>query len=396
VSDGFGVSNLPYGVATSRRWDGFRVVSREADWIIELDALAAAGVLPRQPWWTQPSLNAFMAAGPSQWRSVRERLADVVREFDSSDVTTRDRVEPAFHPLDDVTMVRPIEVGDYVDFYASEHHAANVGRILRPGQEPLPPNWRHLPIGYHGRSGTVVVSGTPVRRPHGQRRSGDDVTVGPTERLDVEVEVGFVVGVPSVMGEPVPVARFADHVFGVCLVNDWSARDIQAWEYQPLGPFLGKSFATSMSAWVVPLAALASARRPVGSANWPVQDYLRETEPWGLDLDLELQVSGEVVSRPPYASMFWSPAQMLAHMTVNGASVRTGDLYASGTVSGPEPDQVGSLIERWDNGRFLADGDDVVIRGTAPGVDGTRIALGEVRGTVLPAHPRPTSVSPRP
>ena len=385
MPDGFGVTNLPYGVATSRRWDGFRVVSRVGDRVVELATLAAAGVLPRESWWTQPSLNAFMAAGPAVWRSVRERLADVVGDIDSHDATTRDRVEPAFHHLDDVTLVRPVEVADYVDFYASEHHAANLGRILRPGQEPLPANWRHLPVGYHGRSGTVVASGTPVRRPRGQRLVDGEVVVGPTERLDVEVEVGFVVGMPSTLGEPVPVDAFADHVFGVCLVNDWSARDIQAWEYQPLGPFLGKSFATSMSAWVVPLDALTGARRPVGSADWPLQDYLREREPWGLDLALELVVDGEVRSRPPYASMFWSPAQMLAHLTSNGASVRTGDLYASGTVSGPGADEVGSLIELSGNTAFLDDGAEVVIRGTAPGADGSTLSLGEVRGTVLPA-----------
>jgi fumarylacetoacetase len=380
VTDGFGPANLPYGVATSARFDGPRVVARLDEDVIDLVALAEAGLLPAGSWWRAGSLNAFLAAGPAVWAEVRERLTSAVR-----DERDRPEVRAAIVPLHEVDLVRPVEVGDYVDFYASEHHAGNVGRILRPGQEPLPPNWRHLPIGYHGRSGTVVVSGTPVRRPRGQQRVGDEVSVGPTRRLDVEVEVGFVVGVPSTMGEPVPAAAFADHVFGVCLVNDWSARDIQAWEYQPLGPFLGKSFATSMSAWVVPLAALAAARRPVGSVDWPVQDYLQESEPWGLDLDLELEVNGEVVSRPPYSSMFWSPAQMLAHLTVNGASVRTGDLYASGTVSGPAADQVGSLIELFDNERFLADGDEVVIRGTAPGTDGGRLSLGEVRGTVLPA-----------
>ena len=383
MPDGFGVTNLPYGVAVSSRFDGPRVVSRVGDRVVDLAALAEAGVVPREAWWTQPSLNAFMAAGAEAWRSVRAALTGVAEELRSGSSAT---LGTALHEVAAVTMLRPVEVADYVDFYASEHHAANLGRILRPGQAPLPPNWRHLPIGYHGRSGTVVGSGTPVRRPRGQRLVDGEVTVGPTERLDVEVEVGFVVGAPSQLGDPVPVDGFADHVFGVCLVNDWSARDMQAWEYQPLGPFLGKSFATSMSAWVVPLDALAAARVPVGSADWPVQDYLREREPWGLDLSLELVVNGEVRSRPPYASMFWSPAQMLAHLTSNGASVRTGDLYASGTVSGPAPDQAGSLIELSDNTAFLTDGDEVVIRGTAPSADGSTLSLGEVRGTVLPAN----------
>ena len=375
---------LPYGVATSRLWDGPRVVVRDGDRVVELQLLADAGVLPREPWWRQPSLNAFMAAGPTAWAVVRAAVQQAVDDIRSEDVPTRDRVEPAFVHIDDVELVMPFEVADYVDFYASEHHATNLGRILRPGQEPLAANWRHLPAGYHGRAGTVVVSGTPVVRPSGQRRPDPEAppTFGASERLDVEVELGFVVGVPSAHGRPVPIEDFADHVFGVVLVNDWSARDIQAWEFAPLGPFLGKSFATSISPWVVPLAALEAARRPVTSADAELLPYLREPAPWGLDIGFELSVNGEVLSRPPYASMYWSPAQMLAHLTSNGASLRTGDLYASGTVSGPQPDQVGSLIERWDNTRFLADGKEVVITATAAGGE---LDLGQVCGRVLPS-----------
>jgi fumarylacetoacetase len=285
-------------------------------------------------------------------------------------------------------MVLPVAVGDYVDFYASRQHATNLGALLRPGQEPLTPNWTHMPIGYHGRSGTIVVSGTPVRRPCGQRRTSPDGApeFGPSQRLDVEVEVGYVVGLPSRQGHPVPVEGFAEHVFGVCLVNDWSARDIQAWEGQPLGPFLGKSFATSVSAWLVPLDVLAPARVAVASAQTSLLPYLRETEPAGLDLMLSLAVNGEVVSEPPYASMFWSPAQMLAHMTVNGASIRTGDLFGSGTVSGPARHEWGSLIEIFDNERFLGDGDEVVITASVDLGDGQLLSLGEVRGTLLPAQ----------
>jgi fumarylacetoacetase len=197
------------------------------------------------------------------------------------------------------------------------------------------------------------------------------------------VELGFVVGVGSAQGEPVAIDDFAEHVFGVVLVNDWSARDIQAWEFAPLGPFLGKSFATSVSPWVVPLAALEPARRPVASADAELLPYLRESAPWGLDISFELSVNGEVLSRPPYASMYWSPAQMLAHLTSNGASLRTGDLYASGTVSGPSMNQVGSLIERFENAQFLADGDEVVISATAAAGDAGRLDLGAVRGRVL-------------
>ena len=293
------------------------------------------------------------------------------------------------------TLHLPFTVGDYVDFYASLDHASNVGRIFRPDQEPLLPNWRHLPVGYHGRGGTVVVSGTPVIRPCGQRKAPheDAPTYGPSERLDIEAELGFVVGVGSELGSRIAVDEFQEHVFGVVGLNDWSARDIQAWEYVPLGPFLGKSFATSVSAWVTPLAALAAAR-----ADLPAQDpaplpYLAGGH--ALEIDVEVVLNGEVVSRPPYRTMYWSPAQMLAHLTVNGASTRTGDLFASGTISGPEPDQRGSFLElSWggkepfDDGRtFLEDGDEVTLRYSAPGTDGGRITLGEVSGRVEPARP---------
>jgi fumarylacetoacetase len=334
-----------------------RVCARVGDYILDLDRPG--------------NLDSLLVAGPAAWRSLWSSLA------------ARASAE-ALIPLGDVELVLPFTVADYVDFYASEQHATNLGRILRPGQEPLQPNWRHQPVGYHGRAGTVVVSGTPVRRPRGHVKAVDRVSLRPTAKLDIETEVGFVVGVPSAHGEPVPIDAFADHVFGVVLVNDWSARDIQSWETVPLGPFLGKSFQTSISPWVVPLDALSAARVPAASSRSALSSYLVEPEPWGLDLDLEVEVNGEVVSRPPYRTMHWSPAQMMAHLTVNGASLRTGDLFASGTVSGSAPEQVGSLIERWGNERFLADGDEVVIRGSAPAADGSRIDLGEVRGRVQP------------
>jgi fumarylacetoacetase len=299
------------------------------------------------------------------------------------------------HPLAGLRPVLPVSIADYVDFYSSEHHAANAGQIFRPGQPPLLPNWKHLPVGYHGRAGTVVVSGTPIIRPSGQRKgpAAATPTFGPSQRLDIEAEVGFVVGVPSALGSPVTVDRFAEHVFGVALVNDWSARDLQGWEAQPLGPFLGKSFATSMSAWITPLAALAGAWVPLPAQDPPVLDYLREPRRRGLDLSLTVRWNGTVVSEPPFAAMYWTPAQQLAHLTVNGASLRTGDLYASGTVSGPRRDQVGSFLElSWggaepvrlagDQRTFLLDGDTVTIEATAPGPDGGRITLGEVTGTV--------------
>jgi fumarylacetoacetase len=335
-----------------------------------------------------------MALGPRAWADLRGQVTEWLTE-----PSCRRVVEPHLFRADEVTLHLPVEVADYVDFYSSEQHATNLGRILRPGTEPLTPNWKHLTIGYHGRAGTVAVSGTPVVRPCGQRAGEDGPTFGPSQRLDVEAEVGFVVGVPTQAGERVPVEAFAEHVFGVCLVNDWSARDLQAWEYRPLGPFLGKSFLTSMSPWVVPLAARQAARVPPPARDPQPLPYLRDdAAPWGLDLTLEVRLNGQVVSRPPFAGTYWTAPQQLAHLTVNGARLRTGDLFASGTVSGPRRDQVGSLIELTDGGRepvtladgavrtFLEDGDAVTISATAPGPDGARIGFGEVTGRIVPAR----------
>jgi fumarylacetoacetase len=283
------------------------------------------------------------------------------------------------HALGEVSLHLPFAVADYADFYSSLHHASNVGRMFRPDADPLPPNWRHLPVGYHGRAGTVVPSGTPIRRPHGQRGPGD---FGPSERLDVELELGFVIGTPTRPGEPVPIGEALDHVFGAVLLNDWSARDLQAWEYQPLGPFLAKSFATSISHWVVPLDELPRTRRE--PQDPPPLPYLRE-EPWAFDLPLELELNGTVISRTNADQLYWSAAQQVAHLTSNGASLRAGDLLGSGTISGPEKTQRGCLLELTWNGAepielesgetrsFLEDGDEVVLRGAD---------LGEVRGRV--------------
>ncbi len=395
---GFGVDNLPYGVFTPAAGGPPRVGVAVNDVVLDAAALAATDGIPDAEVLSAPSLNALLAAGPAVWARVRTWLQSRLGADGSAGADGQD-LQPHLHALGAVTLHLPFEVGDYVDFYASEHHATNVGRLFRPGSEPLTPNWKHLPIGYHGRAGTVVVSGTPIVRPCGQRKPpGGGPVFGPAQRLDIEAEVGYVVGVPSTLGESVSVDRFADHVFGVCLVNDWSARDIQAWEYVPLGPFLGKSFATSVSPWVVPLAALDAARVKPPPRQPEVLPYLRETTAWGLDLALEVSLNGTVVSRPPFRTMYWTGAQMLAHLTVNGASLRTGDLYASGTVSGPEPGERGSLLELSWGGQtpvhledgttrtFLADGDSVTITATAPGASGTRISLGAVSGRILPAR----------
>jgi fumarylacetoacetase len=313
-------------------------------------------------------------------------------------------VAPHLIPLGEVRLHLPVAVADYVDFFVSRNHAENVSRIFRPGQPPLPRNWLHMPVGYHGRAGSVVVSGTPVTRPDGQRwdPGADGPSFGQSRRLDFEAEVGFVVGVPSRHGHPVPVAAFEEHVFGACLVNDWSARDIQAFETVPLGPFLGKAFATSVSPWVVPLDALRAARFAPPPRDPAPLPYLRDdADPWGLDLRLTVRINGCLVSEPPFATMYWTPAQMLAHLTSGGAPLRTGDLYASGTVSGPERSQLGCLLELTLDGTdpvdlpdgtrraYLEDGDEVVITGSALGIGREPISLGEVRGRVAPRKTGP-------
>jgi fumarylacetoacetase len=411
ADDLFGVHNLPYGAFTTAGPSGVvgargsqgpagadgpvRLGARVGDRVLDLGAVERAGLVEAAGTLQAPTLNPFLALGRPYWTAVRERLTELL-----TDEAFRERVSPLLLPLPEVRPRLPIEVGDYVDFYSSIEHATNLGRLFRPGSPPLPSNWRHLPLGYHGRAGTVVVSGTDIVRPSGQRMPPDADTpgFGPSARLDIEAEVGFVVGAPSAPGVPLSTEDFAEHVFGAVLVNDWSARDIQAWEYQPLGPFLGKSFATSVSAWVVPLDALVAARVPAPAQTPPVLPYLVESDRAGYDIRIEVVWNGTVVSRPPFAGLYWTPAQQLAHLTSGGASVRAGDLYASGTVSGPQRAEVGSFIElTWGgaepvtlaDGRirtFLADGDTVTLTAAAPGPGGRCVGFGEVVGRILPAR----------
>jgi fumarylacetoacetase len=396
--DGFGPENLPYGVDTEGR-----VVVAYGEKVIDVTALlryerhpgeTAVGLgenlLIDPDIFTSGSLNAFMALGPATWAALRRWLGRHLPGLP----------ELALRPRDDASLVLPFEVSDYVDFYSCEAHVVAMGRLLRPGEDPLPPAWRYLPMGYHGRSATVVVSGEAVPRPTGMVGGGKEGPEHqPTRRLDVEVELGFVVGVGNERGEPVPAERAGEHIFGVVLVNDWSARDIQAFEYRPLGPFLGKSFATSVSPWVVPLGALTP-WRVAGPAQEPrPAAYLGAPEPRGLDISLELALNGTVLSAMTSAGLYWSMAQQLAHVTVNGAATRTGELFATGTISGTGPGTAGSLMELTSGGReplalpdgtsraWLEDGDEVTVRGWC----GTRgapgwISLGEVRGRVLPAN----------
>ncbi|MFK0109259.1 fumarylacetoacetase [Streptomyces sp. NPDC091217] len=392
--DPFGPHNLPYGVFSTSESTDRRVGVRLGDHILDAGAAALSLGSPYASLLARPTLNPLLAAGRTTWSDVRRALTAWVTV-----PAHREALEPLFHPLSSVALHLPFEVADYVDFYASENHARNAGRIFRPdAAEPLTPNWKHLPIGYHGRAGTVVVSGTDVVRPSGQRKAPSDPApvFGPSARLDIEAEVGFVVGTPSQQGRPVALGDFRDHVFGLTLLNDWSARDIQAWEYVPLGPFLGKSFATSVSAWITPLEALEDARVAPPKRTHPLLPYLDDSaeEPSGYDLRMSIAINGEVVSEPPFSTMYWTAAQQLAHLTVNGASLRTGDLYGSGTVSGAEPGQRGSLLELTWNGRdplelpngkraYLEDDDVVTLSAWAPGPGGSRVGLGEVSGRIV-------------
>ena len=349
-----------------RQWGVVRVaegppqpVLRDGDDVLIAARLPLRGDLAQAL--QRPTLNALIELGPRAWR---------VAQLAAAHAAPAARI-----PLADTTPVLPVEIPDFADFYASLHHATNFGRIFRPGAPPVRENWRHMPVAYHGRASTVVVSGTPIRRPHGQTQLG---SLSPTTQLDLEAELGYVCG-PSREG-PIPIDRAHEHIFGVVLVNDWSARDVQRLEYEPLGPFLGKSFATSVAAWITPLGALEEARVAPPPQDPRPAPYLQQQDPWLLDVDLAIELNGERVSRPQARHLYWTPAQMLAHLTVNGARLSAGDLVATGTISGPRPGTEGSLAELGHGERWLADGDEVVVRGRAGAIE-----LAEVRGRVVTA-----------
>jgi fumarylacetoacetase len=383
----FTPTNLPYGSFRPSAAEPPRLGVALGDGVVDVGALALDGV-PRDLV-AAPNLDPLLAAGPAAWAAVRAALLDAVAAGVPDDAVT---------PLADATLELPFTVGDYVDFYSSLEHATNLGRLFRPDGEALLPNWRHVPIGYHGRSRTVVPSGTPVRRPWGQLPGDAGPVFAPTRRLDIELELGFVTGGPrNRLGEPIPIDEAAERIFGFVLVNDWSARDIQRWEYQPLGPFLGKSFATSIAPWVVPVAALEPFRVPPPRQEPAPLPYLRAADPWNLDIALTVEVNGTVVSRGTTAGLYWTASQQLAHATSNGAIAGPGDLFASGTISGAERGSEGSLIELTRNGAepvhtedgertFLEDGDTVTLSAVA-GEGDACVSLGSVTGTIVPALP---------
>lgn len=355
---------LPYGIIHTEA-DGARVAVRHAGTAIDLAAMAADGAFravggSAAAWFAAPRLNGFMEAGPDVWRGVRGELLDAVEGGRA------DRYRIA---LDRVEQRLPARVGDYTDFYASYHHAYRVGARFRDPDKAVLPHWFKLPVGYHGRASSVVVSGTDIVRPNGQRPS-----FGPTTELDFEVELGIFIGKGNPLTKPVAAKHAESHIFGFVLLNDWSARDFQRWEYVPLGPFTSKHFATSVSPWVVPLEALKARKVEIPEQDPDLFPYLREPSPWALDIPYEVRRNGALIRTGNFRNLHWSPSQMIAHHTVTGCNLNPGDLFGSGTVSGPEPGSEGCLLET--DGPYLEDGETVVI--SAPG-------FGEVSGRVFPA-----------
>jgi fumarylacetoacetase len=407
----FPVQNLPYGVYSPRAGGNPRVGVAIGDSVVDLAALERRGLLSvpsrgghKNSLFDRPSLNAFMACGRQAWNDVREQLSLLLRHDEPrlrDDAALR---REAIVAMADVEMLLPVEIGDYTDFYSSRDHAANVGAMLRGPDNALMPNWLHLPVAYHGRSSSVVVSGTDLQRPCGQTKSDTAPlpTFGPSRSVDFELEMGFFVGPGNALGEPIPIEQAEEHIFGLVLVNDWSARDIQKWEYVPLGPFLAKNFGTSTSPWVVTLEALEPFRVAGPKQDPEPLPYLRSPRDAAYDIQLEVWLRAAGTNEPVricssnLQNLYWNFSQQLAHHTSNGCNLRTGDLLATGTISGPTPESRGCLLELTRGGRqplslptgqtrgFLEDGDRVTMTGWCEG-DGYRIGFGEVTGTLLPA-----------
>jgi fumarylacetoacetase len=403
----FPIQNLPFGVFQPKQSNA-RVGVAIGDLIVDLSILEELGhfrwpEFQDQKVFSEDSLNLFLALGRPAWRKAREILQHLLlaeTPMLRDDARLRKRV---FHAQKDVVVKLPTRIGNYTDFYSSYHHAHNVGTMLRGPENALMPNWKWLPVAYHGRASSVVISGTDVRRPSGQTKSPDAAapTFGATKSLDYELEMAFVIGPGNALGHPVPIDRAIDHIFGLVLMNDWSARDIQTWEYQPLGPFLAKNFCTSISPWIVTLEALEPFRKPLPRQDPEPLPYLRARNDFTFDIHLEagLQTSSmkspHIITRTNFQNLYWSISQQLAHHTINGCNLEPGDLLASGTISGPTEESRGCMLELTSRGanplklpdgetrRWLEDGDELTITGWCQGV-GYRVGFGEVSGRILP------------
>lgn len=398
----FPIQNLPLGVF-SREQSEPHIGAAIGEYVLDLTVAQQRGLFGGAHFQTA-TLNACMRAGRSEWRKMRARMQELLDEECPVIRDNNHLRHELLIPFSQVQMHMPVSIGNYTDFYSSKEHATNVGAMVRDPKNPLLPNWLHVPIAYHGRASSVVVSGTPIRRPCGQfKREGSELpSFGPCRFLDFELEVGCLIGAENQLGVPIPVNRAHEHIFGLVLVNDWSARDIQSWEYQPLGPFLAKSFATSISPWVVMMDALEEFRVAGPAQDPPPLPYLQTTEPWGLNIDLEVRLASDdsseetTVTTGNFRTLYWNICQQIAHHTSNGCPLKVGDLIASGTVSGGEPSSYGSLLElTWRGARpltlttgeersSLVDGDTVTMTGMARG-DGYNVGFGSVAGKVLPA-----------
>jgi fumarylacetoacetase len=396
----FPLNNLPYGVFTTNRLEA-RCGVAIGDQILDMAALEEEGLitLAEEPVFDVPYWNDVMDLGPAAWASLRARLVELL----CADAPDQAAVAPHLVPMDEARLHMPMMVSEYTDFYAGKHHATNVGTMFRGAENALPPNWLHIPIGYNGRASTVVVSGTEIIRPNGQLKApdADAPHFGPCQRLDIELEMGAIVGTSTEMGQPVSIDEADEMIFGYVLLNDWSARDIQAWEYQPLGPFQAKAFATSISPWIVTRDALEPFRTSTPEREKDLLPYLRETKPGLYDIDLSvlLQPEGggaEEIARTNYREMYYSAAQQLTHHASSGCAMNAGDLLGSGTISGPEKSQRGSLLELSWGGKepitladgssrsFVEDGDTLTLTGHAQG-DGFRVGFGSCTGKIRPA-----------
>lgn len=404
----FPIQNLPYGVGRNKSSGEVFICTAIGDYVVNLKRLEEEGVfngseLKGKQVFNEQTLNTFMSLGRKAWSEARAKISNLL---DANEPVLRDNDalrEAVLIPMNDVEMMLPVQIGDYTDFYSSEQHATNVGTMFRGPENALKPNWKHLPVGYHGRASSVVISGTDLHRPQGQTiPNGEENPVfGPCKLLDFELEVGFLTGQGNALGDPIAVSNARDHIFGMVMVNDWSARDIQKWEYVPLGPFLAKNWATSISPWIVTLDALEPFKTGGPDQDPEPLPYLQTKDGW-YDINLEVYLQADDMAEPHricksnYKNLYWSMNQQLAHQTVTGCNVRPGDLYASGTISGEAEDSYGSMLElTWkgekpiklpngDERKFIEDGDTISMTGYADG-DGYRIGFGEVTGHILPA-----------
>ena len=406
----FPIQNIPFGIYCPKDGGDLHVATAIGNFVLDLAHIYDAGLfddteIEGTEVFHEPTLNAFMSMGRKAWKDARKVISELLTDGNPELKDNNDLKEKSLIPMEDAKMQLPVDIGDYTDFYSSREHASNVGTMFRGPDAALMPNWLHLPVGYHGRASSVVLSGTEIVRPKGQTKAPTDEkpSFGDCKRLDFELEMGVLIGTGNGLGEPVPVDEAQNHVFGLTLVNDWSARDIQTWEYVPLGPFLAKNFATTISPWVITMEALEPFKCKSPKQDPKPFNYLQNKHDANYDIELEIHLKGEymsesnVISKTNYNYLYWNMAQQIAHHTITGCNLRTGDLLASGTISGPDKENRGSMLELSWNGKepitlqngeertFLKDGDSIILKGWCQG-KGYKIGFGDCEGTILPSN----------